>query len=121
MIFCQQRYDSARTYGGLVPWETDMLFFVMYDIQSDKVRKSVASYLEKKGCQRVQQSVWLANLDRSAYDEIRSDLSEVNAMYENSDSIILCPASADELRAMDVIGENPDIGIIMKSKNTLFF
>lgn len=42
-------------------------------------------------------------------------------MYENNDSIILCPASTDELRAMDVIGENPDIDIVMKARNTLFF
>lgn len=98
-----------------------MLFFVMYDIESNKVRKSIASYLEKKGCLRVQKSVYLANLDRVAYNQIRSDLREVNGMYENNDSIILCPASTDELRAMDVIGENPDIDIVMKARNTLFF
>ncbi len=26
-----------------------MLFFVMYDIESNKVRRTVATYLEKKG------------------------------------------------------------------------
>ena len=105
----------------MVSGKADMLFFVMYDIKSNKVRNSMAAYLEKKGCLRVQKSVYLANLDRPAYNRIRSDLREVNGMYKNSDSIILCPASTDEIRAMDVIGENPDIGIIMKSKNTLFF
>lgn len=98
-----------------------MLFFVMYDIESNKVRQNIAKYLERKGCQRIQKSVYLANLDRAAYDQIRSDLTEVHGMYENSDSIILCQASSDELRSMDVIGQNLDLDIILKDRNTLFF
>jgi len=98
-----------------------MLFFVMYDIESNKVRQNIAKYLKRKGCQRIQKSVYLANLDRSAYDQIRSDLAEVHGMYENSDSIILCQASSDELRSMDVIGQNLDLDIILKDRNTLFF
>ena len=107
--------QPAGLRGGL------MLFFVMYDIESNKVRQSIAKYLERKGCQRIQKSVYLANLDRSAYDQIRSDLAEVQGMYENSDSIILCQASSDELRSMDVIGQNLDLDIILKDRNTLFF
>lgn len=83
-----------------------MLFFVMYDIESNKVRRTVATYLEKKGCQRIQKSVYLANLDSSVYEQIRSDLTEVQGMYENNDSIIFCQASVDELKSMDVIGHN---------------
>ena len=98
-----------------------MLFFVMYDIESNKVRQNIAKYLERKGCQRIQKSVYLANLDRAAYDQIRSDLTEVHGMYENSDSIILCRASSDELRSMNVIGQNLDLDIILKDRNTLFF
>ena len=41
---------------------TNMLFFVMYDIESNKVRNYVVKYLERKGCTRVQKSIFLANL-----------------------------------------------------------
>ena len=37
-----------------------MMFFVMYDIESDKVRRLVVRYLQKNGCMRVQKSIFLA-------------------------------------------------------------
>ena len=98
-----------------------MLFFVMYDIESNKVRRTVATYLEKKGCQRIQKSVYLANRDSSVYEQIRSDLTEVQGMYENNDSIIFCQASVDELKSMDVIGHNLDLDLVLKGRNTMFF
>ena len=98
-----------------------MLFFVMYDIESNKVRRTVATYLEKKGCQRIQKSVYLANLDSSVYEQIRSDLTEVQGMYENNDSIIFCQASVDELKSMDVIGHNLDLDLVLTGRNTMFF
>ena len=45
----------------------NMLFFVMYDIESDKVRRHIAKYLERKGCTRVQRSIFLADLDTADY------------------------------------------------------
>ncbi|WP_314666754.1 CRISPR-associated endonuclease Cas2 [Prevotella aurantiaca] len=100
---------------------TNMLFFVMYDIESNKVRYHISKYLERKGCVRIQRSIFLADLDKSIYDEIRSDLAEVQSLYDNHDSIIVCPVSTDQLRAMKVIGENIDVDIIIHSRNTLFF
>ena len=40
----------------------NMLFFVMYDIESNKVRRLVAKYLEEKGCTRVQKSIFSCRL-----------------------------------------------------------
>lgn len=100
---------------------TNMLFFVMYDIESNKVRYHISKYLERKGCVRIQRSIFLADLDKSIYDEIKSDLAEVQSLYDNHDSIIVCPVSTDQLRAMKVIGENIDVDIIVHSRNTLFF
>lgn len=100
---------------------TDMLFFIMYDIESNKVRREIAKYLEDKGCFRIQKSIFLAELDRSIYEQIKSDLAEVQALYDNHDSIIVCPVTTDELRAMKVIGQQLNIDIITHSANTLFF
>ena len=95
---------------------TNMLFFVMYDIESDKVRRHVAKYLERTGCTRVQRSIFLAD-----YQEIKTDLAEVQSLYDNHDSIIVCPISTDQLRAMRIIGQQIDVDIITHNRNTLFF
>lgn len=100
---------------------TEMLFFIMYDIESNKVRREIAKYLLDKGCFRIQKSIFLADLDRSVYEQIKQDLAEVQALYDNHDSIILCPVATDELRAMKVIGQKIDVDIITRTRNTLFF
>jgi len=86
-----------------------MIYFVMYDIESNKVRTQVVKYLIKKGCTRVQKSIFLANT------------REVQACYENNDSILLVPVSTDEIKAMNMIGQNVDFDLILQNRNTLFF
>ena len=106
--------DPKRLIGN-------MLFFVMYDIESNKVRRHIAKYLIKKGCTRIQRSIFLADLSSILYEEIKKDLAEVQAMYENSDSILIVPISVNYLESMKIIGQNLDIDIIAHKKNTLFF
>ena len=98
-----------------------MVYFIMYDIENNKVRTQVAKYLIKKGCTRVQKSIFLANTNRTVYSEIKSDMKEVQECYENNDSIFLVPVSTDEIKAMSVIGQNIDFDLILQNKNTLFF
>lgn len=100
---------------------TDMLFFVMYDIESNKVRYQVAKYLLRMGCFRIQRSIFLAELSPEKYEQIRSDLTEVQSFYENQDSILIVPVLTELLRSMKIIGKSIDVDIIMRSKNTLFF
>ena len=100
---------------------TSMLFFVMYDIESNKVRNQVVKYLQRKGCVRVQKSIFLADLEIAEYNNIRNDLAEVQAAYENKDSILVVPISSDYLRSMKIIGQKIELYVIMHSKNTLFF
>lgn len=100
---------------------SNMLFFVMYDIESNKVRNQVVKYLLKNGCTRVQKSVFLADISNNVYDKIRQDLAAVQACYENNDSILVVPISTDYLNAMKIIGKNVEIDVITKKKSTLFF
>lgn len=108
------------TKNNQIPPE-NMLFLVMYDIENDKVRNEIAKYLIRKGCMRIQKSVYIANLKRKTFDEISKTLREVQQMYENNDSILLIPVSSDEVRAMKIIGQNVDIDLILGNRNTLFF
>jgi len=98
-----------------------MTFFVMYDIENDKVRNQVVKYLLRKGCMRIQKSIFLADLEHEIYTQIKDDLAVVQSCYENNDSIIVCPISTDYLRALRIIGKNIDVDIVLKNKNTLFF
>ncbi|MBO4332348.1 MAG: CRISPR-associated endonuclease Cas2 [Paludibacteraceae bacterium] len=99
----------------------NMLFFVMYDIESNKVRYNIVKYLERQGCIRVQKSIFLADLSNEKYEEIRNDLTEVQSLYDNHDSILICPVSTELLKSMKVIGQNINFDVIVKNKNTLFF
>lgn len=98
-----------------------MMFFVMYDIESNKVRRYVVKYLQKQGCSRVQKSIFLANLPMEKFNEIKTDLQEVQAAYENKDSILVVPITAEYLKAMKIIGQNIGIDVITHTKNVLFF
>ncbi|MCF0164600.1 MAG: CRISPR-associated endonuclease Cas2 [Bacteroidales bacterium] len=100
---------------------TNMLFFVMYDIEDNRVRRYIVKYLEKQGCVRVQKSIFLADLDHAKYEQIKNNLADVQAVYENHDSILVVPISTDYLKAMKIIGQNINIDVITHSKNTLFF
>ncbi|MDR3219049.1 MAG: CRISPR-associated endonuclease Cas2, partial [Dysgonamonadaceae bacterium] len=89
-----------------------MLFFVMYDIENDKVRNKVVKYLLQKGCFRIQKSIFLADTEHVVYAQIKDDLAAVQACYENNDSIIMVPISTDYLQAMRIIGKNVDVDIV---------
>lgn len=100
---------------------TQMIYLVMYDISEDKVRHQIAKYLEKKGCMRIQKSVFLARSENKYFQEIYDTLKEVNSYYENQDSIILVPINTSDVRSMKLIGKNVNIQTITDKPNTLFF
>ncbi|MFW6351811.1 MAG: CRISPR-associated endonuclease Cas2 [Bacteroidota bacterium] len=91
----------------------------MYDIEDDKVRRYVAKYLERKGCVRIQKSVFLAEAHRKIYQEIGETLKEVNEIYTNRDSIYLVPVSSDEIKATRIIGEGFDANLFTDPPGTL--
>ena len=100
---------------------TEMLYFVMYDIENDKVRTHIAKYLERQGCLRVQKSIFFAETERSVFNKIHTDLKTIQEMYDNNDSIFLVPVSTDQVRAMKIIGQNTDFDLVTGNRNTLFF
>jgi len=98
-----------------------MIFFVMYDIEDNKVRRLVSQYLERQGCTRIQRSIFLAETSAETYNAIKNDLTDVQAAYDNHDSIIVLPISTDYLRMMKIIGQQLAVDVITHSRNTLFF
>lgn len=100
---------------------SSMIFFVMYDISSNKVRTLVSRYLEGKGCTRIQRSIFLADLPAETFETIKTDLTEVQAAYDNNDSILIVPISSGLLDAMRIIGQEVNVDLITHTRNTLFF
>lgn len=98
-----------------------MIFFVMYDIEHDKVRTHIAKYLIRKGCIRLQKSVFIAQKPRNIFDELYATLKGVQDLYDNEDSILFLPVSTDEIHAMKVIGRNISFDVVIDNKNTIIF
>lgn len=107
---------SKRTVKG-----DHMLYFIMYDVEDNKVRREIFKYLKDKGCLHIQKSIFLASSKRNAFTEIHSALKDINSMYDNADSILMVPVASDELQAMKVIGLNIDLDLILENRSTMFF
>lgn len=100
---------------------TDMTFLVMYDIEDDRVRTRIAKYLEKNGLIRIQKSIFIANKPIPFFDDLFKTLEEIQAYYENHDSILLVPVNTSELKSMKIIGKEITIQTLIDKPNTLFF
>lgn len=85
------------------------------------VASTLRGWEEKQGCVRIQKSIFLADQPVAVFEQIKSDLAEVQACYDNKDSILVVPISTDYINSMKVIGQEICLDVIMKSKTTLFF
>ena len=99
-------------------WE--MICFIMYDIEDHRIRHHISKYLLKKGCTRVQKSVFVGKLERKRVKEMQITLSEIQAMYDNNDSIFFLPAGEENISGMHIIGKNIDFEFTLGNLNTLF-
>ncbi len=126
IIFTQ---GGVRRFAPSLPWAANvtplqgwgMLFFVMYDIESNKVRTLVHKYLKRMGCTPIQHSVFLADTPIETYNRIKEDLAAVQEAYDNDDSILVAPVSSDYLKMMKIIGHKIELDVITHSRSTLFF
>ena len=98
-----------------------MLFMIMYDIENNKIRTYLAKYLIKKGCMRIQKSVYIAKGSKRDMLRIGNTLQEINEAYENQDSIFVLPIPQEKFNNMKIIGKNLTFEIVTKPKNVLIF
>lgn len=99
----------------------NVLTFIMYDIENNRIRRYIAKYLEKQGYIRVQKSVFFGNVPRALHKQVCETLKEVNAKYENGDSLMFLPISVDMFHNLKVVGKNLDYELVIEEKSTLFF
>jgi CRISPR-associated protein Cas2 len=99
----------------------NVLAFIMYDIENNRIRRYIAKYLEKQGYIRVQKSVFFGNVPRTLHKQVSETLREVNEKYENGDSLMFLPISIDMFHNLKVVGKNLDYELVVEEKSTLFF
>lgn len=68
-----------------------MLIWVIYDIESDKIRNRVAKACKNSGLYRVQKSVFLGTLEDNQFDELRLRLEDMVDLEK--DSVYMFPMS----------------------------
>lgn len=125
-----QEHDRQKQLMNVLDWlhalyvqpeNTDnMLYFIMYDIANNKVRKHVARYLERKGCIRVQKSIFVAQTPKRTYRQIDYALKKVNEKYKNGDSIFILPIAKTNLEALRVIGKNINFQVLTEEVKVLY-
>lgn len=98
-----------------------MLYMIMYDIENNKIRTHIAKYLIKKGCLRIQKSVYLAKSSPGVMRDITETLKEINEIYQNEDSIFVLPVPEEKFNNIKVIGKNVEFELVTKPKNIMFF
>lgn len=98
----------------------NVLTFIMYDIENNRIRRYISKYLEKQGYVRVQKSVFFGNVSRSLHKQVCDTLKEVNEKYENGDSIMFLPISLDMFSSLKVVGKNLDYELTINECSTLF-
>jgi len=99
----------------------NMLYLIAYDIENNKVRTQIAKYLIKKGCMRIQKSLYLAKSNRATYTDIYETLRDINEMYKNHDSILVLPVPEEKFKNIKLIGENVEFELVTKEQNVIFF
>ncbi len=79
------------------------MYFVSYDISSNKLRKKVADLLEDYGI-RIQYSVFECDLDTRKYRELYAKMTKLTADMQDG-SVIFCPICDKCYSKKRVIGD----------------
>ena len=98
----------------------EMLLWVCYDIEDNRIRRNLAKYLERKGLIRMQKSVFIGRISLGVGRELRDTLKELSGLYQSHDSMLIIPLSEDQLPGIHCLGKEIALEQL-ESKNTLVF
>lgn len=100
-----------------------MLYLICYDIENNTIRSRIAKTLERYGCERLQKSVFVGELNQKKYHALSHELSQ-EAEEENfatTDNIISIPIEAHIFAQLRLVGTNEALARLKNKPNTLFF
>ena len=96
-----------------------MLIWVVYDIQSNKIRNNVVRRCKNSGLYRVQKSVFLGEVEDNQLDELKLQLE--NLINLSKDSVYVFPMSRAELKKAGLLGQAFDKELITDEIISKFF
>ena len=96
-----------------------MLIWVIYDIQSDKIRNKIARKCRNIGLYRVQKSVFLGTIEENRLDEMKIEFEDM--IEVDKDSIYVFPMSKDELKKAGLLGQAFDRELVKDDVISKFF
>jgi len=98
-----------------------LLYLATYDIESNKTRKKAADLLLSYGLYRVQKSVYLGLVSKAESTALLSSMLQLFSRddgKENRDKFYFIPMSKPKFNKMTVIGEKPDLTLILRTCST---
>ncbi len=100
-----------------------MIYLICYDIENNTIRTRIAKTLERYGCERLQKSVFIGELNPKKYHQLYAELSAeaFDKNFADSDNIIILPTEAHLIDALRLIGNNQTLAKLKNKPNTLFF
>lgn len=96
-----------------------MLVWVVYDIQSDRIRNHVARRCKNTGLYRVQKSVFLGEVEENQLDELKLALEKLINLEK--DSVYVFPMSRAELKKAGLLGQAFDKELVTDEIISKFF
>jgi len=96
-----------------------MLFWVIYDIQKDKIRNKVAKSCLNSGIYRVQKSVFLGDLNLNQIDELTLKIDRL--IDSENDSVYIFPMCKEDFYKAKLLGQAFDEELITDEIRTKFF
>lgn len=96
-----------------------MITWVIYDIQSDKIRNKVIKKCKNEGLYRVQKSVFLGTLEDNQLDELKVSIEDIIDL--ENDSVYIFPMSKSELKVAGLLGQAFDRKLVTDEIISKFF
>ncbi|MBP2173279.1 CRISPR-associated endonuclease Cas2 [Methanococcus voltae] len=96
-----------------------MILWVIYDIKEDKVRTKIAKSCLNFGLYRVQKSVFLGDVAKSRFEELK--LISKDIINPETDSVYFLPTSKEFIDKSYLIGQSFDEELVLDEITSKFF
>ena len=95
-----------------------MLTWIVYDISENKIRKKVSDKAIAEGLHRVQNSVFLGNIENNQIDEIVIYCE--NLIDKKTDSVYIFPMCQEDFQKVELIGKAFDKAMVNDELKSFF-
>lgn len=96
-----------------------MILWVMYDIENNRARSTIAKYCKQAGLYRVQLSVFLGSVSKNQKDTLELQIEPL--VNKLKDKVYLFPMRKEDLNNSSLMGQAFDKKLITDEVKALFF